>query len=104
VAEPSVTRAVVLNALAEKGIGWEVVCSSSSQPGCIAAARAGLGLTATSQYLSARGLAPPVNGDGLPALPDVEFIALAAKRLSQPAGTLLELLETSDLRASGADA
>ncbi|WP_423236864.1 hypothetical protein [Burkholderia cenocepacia] len=45
-----------------------------------------------------------MNGDGLPALPDVEFIALAAKRLSQPAGTLLELLETSDLRASGADA
>ncbi|MBY4766664.1 LysR family transcriptional regulator [Burkholderia ambifaria] len=102
VAEPSVTRAVVLNALAEKGIGWEVVCSSSSQPGCIAAARAGLGLTATSQYLSARGLAAPVNCDGLPALPDVEFIALAAKRLSQPAGTLLELLETSDLRAPGA--
>ena len=24
-----------------EGIGWEVVCSSSSQPGCIAAARAG---------------------------------------------------------------
>lgn len=45
---------------------------------------------------------PPVNGAALPALPDVEFIALAAKRLSQPAGTLLELLETSGLRAGAA--
>ncbi|WP_126283136.1 LysR family transcriptional regulator [Burkholderia stagnalis] len=99
VAEPSVTRAVVLNALAEKGIGWEIACTSSSQPGCIAAARAGLGLTATSQYMLTRGLAPPVNSASLPVLPDVEFIALAAKRLSQPAGTLLELLERSDLRA-----
>jgi DNA-binding transcriptional LysR family regulator len=98
VAEPSVTRAVVLNALAEKGFGWEVVCTSSSHAGSIAAARGGLGLTAKSQYVSARGLAPPVNSSSLPALPDVEFIALAAKRLSHPAGTLLELLQNSDLR------
>jgi hypothetical protein len=54
-------------------------------------------LTAKSQYVSARGLAPPVNSASLPALPDVEFIALGAKRLSQPAGTLLELLQSSDL-------
>jgi hypothetical protein len=47
--------------------------------------------------VSARGLAPPVNSASLPALPDVEFIALAARRLSQPAGTLLELLQGSDL-------
>jgi len=33
-------------------------------------------------------------------LPDVEFIALAAKRLSRPAGTLLQLLHDSDLRGS----
>lgn len=44
----------------------------------------------------------PVNGAALPALPDVEFIALAAKRLSQPAGTLPELLETSGLHAGAA--
>ncbi|MBN3800328.1 LysR family transcriptional regulator, partial [Burkholderia sp. Ac-20392] len=62
------------------------------------------GLTATSHYLSTRGLAPLVNGDALPALPDIEFIALAAKRLSQPARTLLELLEASDLSTPGADA
>jgi hypothetical protein len=39
VAEPSVTRAVVLDALAEAGFSWQVVCTSSSHAGCIAAAR-----------------------------------------------------------------
>jgi hypothetical protein len=50
--------------------------------------------------VSARGLAPPVNSASLPVLPNVEFIALAAKRLSRPAGTLLQLLHDSDLRGS----
>jgi DNA-binding transcriptional LysR family regulator len=97
VAEPSVTRAVVLDALAEAGFSWQVVCTSSSHSGCIAAARGGLGITVRPHYLTARGLAPPVNNASLPTLPDVEFIALAAKRLSRPAGTLLQ---DSDLRGS----
>jgi hypothetical protein len=63
-------------------------------------AKARLGITVRPQYLSARGLAPPVNNASLPTLPDVEFIALAAKRLSRPAGTLLQLLHDSDLRGS----
>ncbi len=61
-------------------------------------------MTATSHYLSTGGLAPLVNGGALPELPDIEFIALAAKRLSQPARTLLELLEASDLSTPGANA
>jgi DNA-binding transcriptional LysR family regulator len=100
VAEPSVTRAVVLDALAEAGFSWQVVCTSSSHAGCIAAARGGLGITVRPQYLAARGLAPPLNAASLPTLPSVEFIALAAKRLSRPAGTLLQLLHDSDLRGS----
>jgi DNA-binding transcriptional LysR family regulator len=100
VAEPSVTRAVVLDALAEAGFSWQVVCTSSSHSGCIAAARGGLGITVRPHYLTARGLAPPVNNASLPTLPDVEFIALAAKRLSRPADTLLQLLHDSDLRGS----
>jgi DNA-binding transcriptional LysR family regulator len=95
-----VTRAVVLDALAEAGFSWQVVCTSSSHSGCIAAARGGLGITVRPQYLAARGLAPPLNAAGLPTLPSVEFIALAAKRLSRPAGTLLQLLHDSDLRGS----
>ena len=98
VAEPSVTRAAVLDALAEKGVRWQVVCTSTSYAGCVAAARGGLGVTVRSQYLAARGLTPPVNIASLPSLPDVEFICLAAKRLSRPAGTLLQLLQESDLR------
>ncbi|HTI16666.1 MAG TPA: LysR substrate-binding domain-containing protein [Trinickia sp.] len=98
IAEPSVTRAVVLDTLAQAGIQWQVVCTSSSHAGCVAAARAGLGVTVRPQYLSARGLAPPVNRASLPALPDVEFIALGSKRLSRPAATLLQLLHESDLR------
>src|SRR5215469_4344302 len=100
VAEPSVTRAVVLDALAQTDFRWQVVCTSSSHSGCVAAARAGLGVTLRPQYLAARGLAPPVNVASLPALPNVEFIALAAKRLSRPAQTLLQLLNDSDLRGS----
>jgi DNA-binding transcriptional LysR family regulator len=90
----------VLDALAEAGFSWQVVCTSSSHAGCIAAARGGLGITVRPQYLAARGLAPPVNNASLPVLPAVEFIALAAKRLSRPAGTLLQLLHDSDLRGS----
>jgi DNA-binding transcriptional LysR family regulator len=100
VAEPSVTRAVVLDALAQTDFRWQLVCTSSSHAGCVAAARGGLGVTVRPQYLSARGLAPPANVASLPVLPDVEFIALAAKRLSRPAGTLLQLLHDSDLRGS----
>jgi DNA-binding transcriptional LysR family regulator len=95
-----VTRAVVLDALAEAGFSWQVVCTSSSHSGCIAAARGGLGITVRPQYLTARGLAAPVNSASLPVLPDVEFIALAARRLSRPAGTLLQLLHDSDLRGT----
>jgi DNA-binding transcriptional LysR family regulator len=100
VAEPSVTRSVVLDALAEKGVRWQVVCTSSSYAGCVAAARGGLGLTVRSHYLAARGLTPPVNLASLPTLPDVEFISLAAKRVSRPVGTLLQLLQDSDLRGA----
>ncbi|TDQ98497.1 LysR family transcriptional regulator [Paraburkholderia silvatlantica] len=100
VAEPSVTRAVVLDALAQTDFRWQLVCTSSSHSGCVAAARAGLGVTVRPQYLAARGLAPPVNVASLPALPNVEFIVLAGKRLSRPAQTLLQLMHDSDLRGS----
>lgn len=100
IAEPSVTRAVVLDTLAEAGLQWQVVCTSSSHGGCIAAARGGLGITVRPQYVVARGLMPPVNSESLPALPEVEFIALAAKRLSRPAATLARLLHDSDLRGA----
>ncbi|EHP38123.1 LysR family transcriptional regulator [Cupriavidus basilensis OR16] len=103
VPEPSVTRAIVLDTLAKAGMRWQIVCTSSSHSGCIAAARGGLGITVRAQYLSGRGLSPPVNSDSLPALPEVEFISLRAGRLSRPAETLLQLLQKSDLRGSWLD-
>ena len=102
VAEPSVTRAVVLDSLAAVGARWQEVCTSSSYAGCIAAARGGLGLTVRSHFLAGRGLSPPVNRAALPELPKVEFIALGAKHLSRPAETLLEILQNSDLRGEWA--
>jgi DNA-binding transcriptional LysR family regulator len=102
-AEPSVSRAVVLDTLAKAGIRWEIVCTSSSHSGCLAAARGGLGVTARVSFLSARGLAPPLNVASLPALPDSEFISLSARRLSRPAQTLIELLHASDLAAPWID-
>ncbi len=99
-AEPSVSRAAVLDTLAQSDFRWQLVCTSSSHAGCVAAARGGLGITVRAQYLSARGLAPPLNSASLPQLPDIEFIAVAARRLSRPAGTLLQLLHDSDLRGS----
>ena len=58
---------------------------------------------ADAHALAGRGLVPPVNSQELPALPEVEFISLAAGRLSEPAETLLTLLRKSDLRASRMD-
>src|SRR5580698_922934 len=102
VAEPSVTRAAVLDALAKAGASWQMVCTSSSYAGCIAAARGGLGVTVRSQFMVATGLAPPLNRAALPDLPKVEFIALGAKHLSRPAENLLQLLQDSDLRGEWA--
>jgi len=101
--EPSVTRSVVLDTLATSGWRWRVVCTSSSHSGCIAAARGGLGITVRAQNLTGGGLLPPVNVDALPALPEVEFITLAARRLTRPAETLLQLIRKSDLRAARVD-
>lgn len=102
-AEPSVTRAIVLDVLAKAGARWQIVCTSSSHAGCIAAARAGLGLTVRPHFLTGRGLESPLNSSALPALPEVEFIALGAKHLSLPAETLLRLLRDSELRGEWSD-
>lgn len=101
--EPSVTRSVVLDTLASAGWRWHMVCTSSSHSGCIAAARGGLGITVRAQNLTGGGLVAPINFHALPALPEVEFITLASRRLSRPAETLLQLIRKSDLRSPRVD-
>lgn len=100
VAEPSVTRGIILDTLARAGWQWQVLCTSSSHSGCVAAARGGLGVMARADYLAGRDLVPPINVEALPKLPEVETVFLAARRLSLPAQTLLDLIKASDLRRS----
>jgi|SRR5450830_347354 len=97
--ESSVTRAAILATLGATGHHWRIVCTSSSHAGCMAAARGGLGLTVLPQTLASRELSLPLNHTSLPLFPDVEYVALTAKRLSRPADTLLQILLASELHA-----
>jgi len=51
------------------------------------------------QTLASRELSLPLNHTSLPLFPDVEYVALTAKRLSRPADTLLQILLASELHA-----
>ena len=95
--EPSVTRAAILNTLGASGHHWRIVCTSGSHAGCMAAARGGLGLTILPQHLATRELTLPLNHASLPVFPDVEYVALTARRLSRPADTLFQILMESEL-------
>lgn len=96
-AEPSVTRTEALNALAEAGHRWQVVCSSGSYAACAAAARAGLGIMVQPGHLPTAGLAPPRLPEVLPRLPDVQYVAVAARKLTPPAQTLLQILKDTPI-------
>jgi DNA-binding transcriptional LysR family regulator len=98
--EPSVSRSLALTALADAGRRWQVVCSSGSYAACAAAARGGLGITVQPSYLPASGLSAPRGIEPLPALPEVEYVAVAAPKLSAPAKTLFDILLDSPLVAA----
>jgi DNA-binding transcriptional LysR family regulator len=87
--EPSITRALVLETLARTGRSWRVTCNSSSHAGCAAAVRAGLGFTVLPKSMTFAGLAPMRD---LPALVEVEYIAVIAPDAGRPARTLLDIL------------
>lgn len=95
--EPSVTRTEALNALAEAGRTWQVVCSSGSYAACAAAARAGLGITVQPAHLPMTGLLPPRLPEPLPELQDVQYVAIAARKLTPPAQTLLQILKDTPI-------
>jgi DNA-binding transcriptional LysR family regulator len=98
--EPSVSRTLVLTALADAGRRWQVVCSSGSYAACAAAARGGLGITVQPGHLPVTGLAAPRGIEPLPSLPDVEYIAVGAAKLSAPAQSLFDILLESPLGAA----
>ncbi|HVT51756.1 MAG TPA: LysR substrate-binding domain-containing protein, partial [Dongiaceae bacterium] len=98
--EPSVSRTLALTALADAGRRWQVVCSSGSYAACVAAARGGLGITVQPSYLPAAGLSAPRGIEPLPPLPEVEYVAVAAPKLSAPGKTLFDILLESPLGAA----
>ncbi len=94
-AEPSITRAQTLDALARAGRSWRVACNSSSYTGCAAAVRAGLGVTALPEQMRFPGL---VMLRDLPVLPDAEYIAVTSAGAGRTAQALLQILVDGDLR------
>ena len=95
--EPSVSRTLALNALAEAGRPWQVTCSAGSYVACAAAARGGLGITVQPGHMPTAGLAPPRLAAPLPSLPGVEYVAVAAPKLSRPAQSLFDILMESPM-------
>jgi molybdate transport repressor ModE-like protein len=75
---PSLTRTKAIERLEKARRAWRIAFTSGSLSALTAAARAGLGLMPHSARLMPQGLAviPPVRG--LPRLPDIEFVILAA--------------------------
>ncbi len=97
-AEPSITRAQTLDALARAGRSWRVTCNSSSYTGCAAAVRAGIGITALPGQMRFAGIVPLRD---LPPLPDTEYIVVAGPRPGRPTLALQQILLESDLRQAG---
>lgn len=79
---PSVTRARVLEALERAGRRWRVAFTSANISGLSAAARAGIGLLPHSVRLMPPGLAVVSAREGLPKLPDIQFVVMSPERPS----------------------
>jgi DNA-binding transcriptional LysR family regulator len=78
-APPSLTRLAAFAALEAQGRAWRIVCSSGSQSGIHAAARAGLGVAPHARSLIPADLVEAPPEMRLPSLGDTEFIILTAR-------------------------
>lgn len=86
---PSISRIMTLAALEQAGISWRIACTSGSLSGLVAATQAGFGVMAHSRKLLPKGLVECAPNLQLPALGDVEFVLLRARRGSRaPVGEL----------------
>ncbi len=81
---PSITRSMVLAALAHANVPWRVACTSDSLSGIIAATRAGLGIMTLARKLIPGGLREveptEVGLTALPALGTLDFVLLRSAR------------------------
>jgi DNA-binding transcriptional LysR family regulator len=73
---PSVTRARAIETLEKSGRSWRIAFTSASLTGLSAAARAGIGLMPHSARLMPAGLTIVPSQDGLPLLPEIEFVVI----------------------------
>ena len=92
---PSITRSIAIAALAQAGISWRLACTSDSLSGLVAAAQAGLGVTAFAKGLLPPGLIDLETVIALPRLGALEFILLRNTRtLRAPAAELASAIIT----------
>ncbi|MES2102482.1 MAG: LysR substrate-binding domain-containing protein [Pseudomonadota bacterium] len=99
--EPCPYREVAVAALARSGTPYRIALRCSSVAGMIAAARAGFAIAAIPASQIRSGLRRIGVGQGLPALPDVEFMLFARSNSGGPADGLLGELAEALLAALG---
>jgi DNA-binding transcriptional LysR family regulator len=88
---PSISRAMIVEALDAAGRPWHIACTSGSLTGLTAAAAAGLGVMAHARQLIPPGLRELPAGL-LPALGEVEFVLAGNRRAMSPAAAELSSL------------
>ncbi|GAA0587855.1 LysR substrate-binding domain-containing protein [Caenispirillum bisanense] len=85
---PCVYRKRAMQALDRSGRLWRVAYASPSLAGCLAAVRAGLGVTVLPQEMVPGDLSECSPDDGLPPLPETEIALLRAPELPPAAERL----------------
>jgi DNA-binding transcriptional LysR family regulator len=85
---PCVYRSRAIRALERRDIAWSPVFSSPSQAGCVAAVKAGLGVTVMPRAMAPPGLVVLDGRGGWPPLDQAEICLLGATHLSPAAAAL----------------
>jgi DNA-binding transcriptional LysR family regulator len=89
---PSITRSLAIGALESVGRSWRMVCTSGSLNGLRAGIAAGLGIAAHSARLMPAGLVELAPPHDLPALGEVEFVAIGPGHQHAAANALIDAL------------
>ncbi|TKI03311.1 LysR family transcriptional regulator [Martelella alba] len=99
---PSITRTLALDALANAGRSWKIVCTSNSMNGLRAGALAGLGFVPHSRRMIPPGLSVIPSSAGLPPLGEIEFVIVGGEDAGTPAAALADSLLSDAARISTA--
>lgn len=92
---PSITRSLAVGTLETAGRAWRISCSSGSLSGLQAALVAGLGVAAHSSRLIPNGVIRLAPENPLPALPEIEFVAIGPGRSNPLAMRMVDMLVES---------